>query len=63
MFGFDVSTYTEQLNNVYKGTENYLSAETDKKIPASDWKQQLYLTFREFSDIKFNSIKSFLSRI
>lgn len=58
MFGFDVSTYSEQLNNVYKGTENYLSAETDKKIPASDWKSQLYLTFREFSDIKFNWIGS-----
>ena len=58
MFGFDVSTYTEQLNNLYKGTENYLSAETDKKLPASDWKQQLYLTFREFSDIKFNWVGS-----
>lgn len=58
MFGFDISMYSEQLNNVYKGTENYLSAETDKKIPASDWKAQLYLTFREFSDIKFNWIGS-----
>lgn len=58
MFGFDISTYNDNLNNMYKGTENYLSADTDKKIPASDWRSQLYLTFREFSDIKFNWIGS-----
>ncbi len=57
MFGFDLSSFdrTKNINNIYKGTDNYLP-EYCKGTSPHAWRQQLYLTFREFSNIKFNWI-------
>lgn len=57
MFGFDLSNFDEQksINNIYKGTDNYLPEYCKGTLPHA-WRQQLYLTFREFSKVKFNWI-------
>ena len=54
MFGFDLSEYdnTKNINNMYKGTDNYLPENCKGTLPNA-WRQQLYLTFREFSNVKF----------
>ncbi len=52
MFGFDLSSYDERINNIYKGSKNYLP-ETAKGFNTSMWRSQLYMTFREFSNVKF----------
>lgn len=55
MFGFDIANYSdgERINNVYKGSKFYLPEEAEGRNP-HDWRQQLYLTFREFSWVKFH---------
>ena len=55
MFGFDLSTYGKPINNIYKGTKNYLSAGALGFNPVN-WKHQLFLTFSEFSNVKFKWI-------
>ena len=54
MFGFDIANYSdgERINNIYKGSKFYLPEEAEGRNP-HDWRQQLYLTFREFSNVKF----------
>ncbi len=53
MFGFDISSYDGSINNIYKGSKHYLPGNA-KGVNPSNWRQQLYMTFREFSKIKFN---------
>lgn len=53
MFGFDLSSYGEPINNIYKGTSNY-HPRTAKGFDTSMWVEQLLLTFRDYPDIKFN---------
>ena len=52
MFGFDLSTYNDNINNIYKGSKNYLP-ETAKGFNAANWRSQLYITFNEYSKVKF----------
>ena len=52
MLGFDLSSYDEPLNNIYKGTDNYLPTES-KGFNPINWIKQLNTVFNEFSDTKF----------
>ena len=52
ILGFDLSTYDEPLNNVYKGTDNYLSSDA-KGFNSTNWINQMQTVFTEFRDIKF----------
>ena len=52
ILGFDLSSYDESLNNLYKGTDNYLSSDA-KGFNSNNWRNQMQTVFREFPDIKF----------
>ena len=52
MLGFDLSSYDEPLNNIYKGTDNYLPSES-KGFSPINWIKQLNTVFNEFIDTKF----------
>ena len=50
--GYDLSSYDKPLNNIYKGSENYLPADTKGFNPVN-WVQQMETTFMEFPEIQF----------
>ena len=52
MLGFDLSSYDEPLNNIYKGTDNYLPEEA-KGFNVDNWLVQLIETFKNFPDTQF----------
>ena len=52
MLGFDLSKYNEPINNIYKGTDNYLS-ETSKGFNVDNWTKQLIQTFKDFPETQF----------
>jgi len=52
MLGFDLSSYVEPLNNIYKGTDNYLPA-SSKGFNSVNWMTQLKTVFKEFPDTQF----------
>jgi len=52
MIGFDLSSYSSRINNIYKGTPHYLPPEA-KGFNPINWKNQLYLLFKEFEDVQF----------
>jgi len=52
ILGFDLSSYDEPLNNIYKGTDNYLSSDA-KGFNSTNWINQMQTVFTEFRDIKF----------
>ena len=52
ILGFDLSSYDEPLNNIYKGTDNYLSSDA-KGFNSVNWKDQMQTVFEEFKDVKF----------
>ena len=52
MLGFDLSSYAEPLNNIYKDTDNYLSASAKGFNPVN-WMNQLKTVFGEFPDTQF----------
>ena len=52
MLGFDLSSYDEPLNNMYKGTDNYLP-ENAKGFNADNWLMQLVQIFQKFPDTQF----------
>ena len=52
ILGFDLSSYDEPLNNLYKGTDNYLSNDA-KGFSSVNWRNQMQTVFREFPDIQF----------
>ena len=52
MLGFDLTSYNEPINNIYKGTDNYLSNES-KGFNPINWIKQLNTVFDEFIDTKF----------
>ena len=52
MLGFDLSEYDEPINNIYKGTKNYLS-ETSKGFNTDNWTTQLIQTFKDFPETQF----------
>ena len=52
ILGFDLSSYDEPLNNLYKGTDNYLPSDA-KGFNSVNWQNQMQTVFKEFKDIKF----------
>lgn len=52
IMGFDLSSYDKPLNNIYKGTDNYLPADS-KGFNSVNWENQMTTTMKEFSDIEF----------
>ncbi len=65
IMGFDLSSYDKPLNNIYKGTDNYLPVDT-KGFNPENWYDQMRAVFREFAahwpgreaDIKFYLVDS-----
>ena len=53
ILGFDLSSYDEPLNNIYKGTDNYLPSDA-KGFNSTNWMNQMQTVFREFKDITFS---------
>ena len=52
ILGFDLSSYDEPLNNIYKGTDNYLPSDA-KGFNSVNWQNQMQTVFKEFKDIQF----------
>ena len=52
MLGFDSSEYDKPLNNMYKGSDNYLP-ETAKGFNPVNWNNQLNTLFNEYNLVKF----------
>ena len=52
ILGFDLSSYDGPINNIYKGTDNYLPADS-KGFNSVNWENQMTTTMKEFSDIEF----------
>jgi len=52
ILGFDLSSNDESLNNLYKGTDNYLSIDA-KGFNTINWRNQMQTVFKEFPDIEF----------
>ena len=50
--GFDLSEYEKPLNNIYKGTDNYLPADSKGFNPVN-WVEQMQATFLEFKHVEF----------
>ena len=59
VLGFDLSSYDQPLNNMYKGTNNYLPLDAKGFNPVN-WYNQMKAVFREFSlyDTKFYLVDS-----
>ena len=53
ILGFDLSSYDEPLNNLYKGTDNYLPSDA-RGFNSMNWQNQMQTVFREFKDVKFS---------
>ena len=52
VLGFDLSAYNQPLNNMYKGTDNYLPADA-KGFNPDNWYKQMLTVFKEFPEIDF----------
>lgn len=52
ILGYDLSSYDKSLNNIYKGTDNYLPASA-KGFNPINWMNQMASVFEKFSDIDF----------
>ena len=52
MLGFDLSSYDKPLNNIYKGSNNYLP-EYAKGFNPVNWNLQLGAVFGEFKNVEF----------
>ena len=52
MLGFDGSNYAEPINNIYKGSKNYLSADS-RGYNTINWDNQFKLVKRDFPNVKF----------
>ena len=52
MLGFDGNEYSKPLNNIYKGTKNYLPADS-RGFNTINWKNQFRMLQRDFPKVKF----------
>ena len=52
MCGFDGSNYAEPINNIYKGSKNYLPADS-RGYNTINWDNQFKLVKRDFPNVKF----------
>jgi len=55
MCGFDGSNYSEPLNNIYKGSKNYLTADS-RGFNTTNWDNQFKLVQKEFSNVQFYKV-------
>ena len=55
MVGFDGSNYAEPINNIYKGSENYLPADS-RGYNTINWDNQFKLVQRDFPNVKFTKV-------
>ena len=55
MCGFDGSNYSEPLNNIYKGSKNYLAANS-RGFNTTNWDNQFKLVQKEFSNVQFYKV-------
>ena len=55
MVGFDGSNYSQPINNIYKGTRNYLDADS-RGYNTINWDNQFKLIQSEFPKVKFIKI-------
>ena len=55
MCGFDGSNYAEPINNIYKGSENYLPADS-RGYNTINWDNQFKLVQRDFPNVKFTKV-------
>jgi len=62
MLGFDLSSYDESLNNIYKGTDNYLSNDA-KGFDTSRWLSRMQFVFEKHSNTQFYWVSTPLSKV
>ena len=55
MLGFDGSSYSEPLNNVYKGSKNYLPADS-RGLNTINWDNQFRMIELEYPNVKFYKV-------
>lgn len=52
ILGFDLSSYDAPINNIYKGTNNYLPADS-RGFNSMNWESQMDTTMSDFPDVEF----------
>ena len=55
MLGFDGSDYSKPINNVYKGSKNYLP-EDSRGFNTISWDNQFKMIQRDFPNVKFYKV-------
>ena len=55
MLGFDGSSYSESINNIYKGSKNYLPKDS-RGFNTINWDRQYRMIQLEFTDVKFYNV-------
>ena len=55
MVGFDGSNYAEPINNIYKGSRNYLAADS-RGFNTTNWDNQFKLVKRDFPNVQFYKV-------
>ena len=55
MLGFDGSNYAEPINNIYKGSKNYLPTDS-RGYNTINWDNQFKLVQRDFPNVKFTKV-------
>jgi len=55
MLGFDGSDYKKPINNVYKGSDNYLPANS-RGFNTTSWDNQFKMVQRDFPNVKFYKV-------
>ena len=60
MLGFDGSNYSESINNVYKGSKNYLAADS-RGFNTTNWDNQFKLVQKEFPNVEIKKVGTVLT--
>ena len=55
MLGFDGSDYRKPINNIYKGSDNYLPA-SSRGFNTINWDNQFKMVQRDFPDVQFYKV-------
>ena len=55
MVGFDGSNYAELINNIYKGSKNYLAADS-RGFNTTNWNNQFKLVQKDFPKVQFYKV-------
>ena len=55
MVGFDGSNYAEPINNIYKGSKNYLAADS-RGFNTTNWNNQFKLVQMDFPKVQFYKV-------